>query len=274
MKKMKFAALGLCLLAAAGLTPHPEYRAHPGRAAKSETMTGLNAEPEAREPLDLGMADPSGLSDEDAIRLISQFVGTPWENRESREGLVLSVDTAEGQLYLACLYARSPFILFRPTTTGSQLAATKVVECCQRALALKPGYAEAYIVTAEGLRLLGRYKEAEAALESAIALRPDWANSYCELAFVLVEQGRYREGLVASQQEDRLSQQDAFRDSSTAYRGPRSVHSEENDILRLDRIQFKTEHPNDVWLPNERIRALGLNHDPIGWLNPRNADSR
>ena len=272
MKKMKFAALVLCLLAAAGLTQHPEYRAHPGRAVKSETMTGSDAEPEVGETLSLD-PDPSQLSDEDAIRLSRWFVGTPWENPESREGLRLSVDTAEGQLYLACLYARSPYILLRPNTTGSQLAAIKVVKCCQRALALKPGYAEAYIVTAQGLRLLRRYKEAEAALESAIALRPDWASSYCELAYVLVDQRRYQDALVASQQEDRLSQQDAISGSSTGYRGPCWVHSEENDILRLDQIQSKIEHPNEAWLASERIRALGLNHDPIGWLNPRN-DSR
>jgi tetratricopeptide (TPR) repeat protein len=240
---------------------------------KGKMVTDSHAEPQVGERLDLGMQDPTGLSDEDAISLIRSFAGTPWENPESREGLVLSVDTAEGQLYLACLYARA-FFLLRAETTASERPATKVVGCCQRALALKPGYAEAYIVAAQGLRVLRRYKEAEAALENAIALRPDWASSYCELAYVLVDQGRYRDALAASQQEDRISQQDFIRGSSTGYRGPCSMHGEKNDVLRLDQIQFKVEHPNDVWLPNDRIRALGLNDDPIGWLNPRNADHR
>jgi hypothetical protein len=48
------------------------------------------------------------------------------------------------------------------------------------------------------------------------------------------------------------------------------VHGEKNDNLMRDQIQFKIEHPNDPWLASERIRALRLNHDPIGWLNPDN----
>jgi hypothetical protein len=74
-----------------------------------------------------------------------------------------------------------------------------------------------------------------------------------------VDQDRYRDALAASQQEERLSQQDAIRGSGAGYRGPWPLHGEENDILRLDHIQFKIEQPHDVWLPNERIRALGLN---------------
>lgn len=272
MKKMKFAGFVLCLLAAAGLTQQSEYRSHPGRAAKSETMTGSDAEPEVGKTL-WPDPDPSHLSDEDAIRLSRSFFGTPWVNPESREGLLLSVDTAEGQLYLACLYDRAFFLEWSGRTDFSR-PATKVVECCQKALALRPAYPEAYVVMSQGLTVMRRYKDAEAALESAIALRPDWASSYCELAYVLVDQGRYGDALVASQHEDRISQEDAIRGSSTGYRGPCSMHSEKNDILRLDHIQFKIEHLDDVWLPNERIRALGLNHDPIGWLNPRNADGR
>jgi protein O-GlcNAc transferase len=100
------------------------------------------------------------------------------------------------------------------------------MKCCQRALALKPGYAEEYIVMAKGLQVLRRYKEAEAALESAIALQPDWASSYCELAYVLVDQDRYSDALAASQQEVRLSQQDGLSGSSsdTGYRGPVPMH--------------------------------------------------
>jgi tetratricopeptide (TPR) repeat protein len=235
-------------------------------------MTDSDAKPEADKTVFID-PDPSHLSDEDAIRLSRSFVGTPWENPESREGLLLSVDTAEGQLYLACLYNRAFFLDWSGRTNFSR-PATKVVECCQKALALRPAYAEAYIVMSQGLRVMGRYKDAEAALESAIALRPNWASSYCQLAYVLVDQERYSDALAASQQEDRISQQDTISGSSTGYRGPCPMHGEKNDILRLDQIQFKIEHPNDVWLPNDRIRALGLNHDPIGWLNPRNADHR
>jgi tetratricopeptide (TPR) repeat protein len=269
MKKMTFTGLALSLLIAAGAPNQHALRPEGEHASKGETVTNPDAEPQVREPLDLGMHDPSDLPDGDAIRSIRQFVGTPWQKPESREGLVLSVDTAEGQLYLACLYARAFFIM-RPDTAASQRPAAKVGECCQRALALKPGYAEAYIVMAQGLRILRRYKDAEAALERAIALRPDWVSSYCQLAYVLVDQERYSDALAASQQEIRLSQQDGVSGRDDGYRGPVPMHSEKNDILRLDQIQFKMEHPNDAWPANERIRALHLNHDPVGWLNPDN----
>jgi hypothetical protein len=51
-------------------------------------------------------------------------------------------------------------LLLRPETVGGLRAAAKVVECCEKALALKPGYAEAYIVMSQELRLMRRYKEA------------------------------------------------------------------------------------------------------------------
>jgi tetratricopeptide (TPR) repeat protein len=245
------------LLIVAGAPQQRSPRPKGERLDKGEAMTNSYADSEVVGTLDFGIRNPSHLSDEDAIRLISQFCGTPWENPESKEGLILSVDTAEGQLYLACLYERS--LIVWAGTTASARPATKVVECCQRALVLKPGYAEAYIAMSQGLRVLRRYKEAEAALESAIALQPDWASTYCELAYVLVDQDRYRDALAASQREERLSQQDAIRGSGAGYRGPWPLHGEENDILRLDHIQFKIEQPHDVWLPNERIRALGLN---------------
>jgi hypothetical protein len=57
----------------------------------------------------------------------------------------------------------------------------------------------------QGLRVMRRYKDAEAALESAIALRPNWASPYCQLASVLEAQERYGDALVATQQEVRLS---------------------------------------------------------------------
>jgi tetratricopeptide (TPR) repeat protein len=268
MKKMTFTGLALSLLIAAEAPQQRALHLKGQHAGKGETMADSDVESEVVGTVDLGMHDPSDLSDEDAIRLIRQFVGTPWENPESREGLILSVDTAEGQLYLACLYARS--LILWAGTTASIRPATKVVECCRRALVLKPGYAEAYIVMSQGLRVLGRYKEAEAALQSAIALRPRWASSYCELAYVLVDQDRYRDALAASQQEERLSQQDALRGSGAGYWGPCPLHAEENDVLRLDHIQFKMGHPNDLWPAGERIRALHLSHDAIGWPNPDN----
>ena len=241
MKMIKFAAFGLCLLAAAGLTQ--QLRAHHGRGAKSETMAGSDTGPEVgkavwRDP------DPSHLSDEDAIRLSRSFVGTPWVNPESREGLLLSVDTAEGQLYLACLYDRFFFLRWSGMTDFSR-PATKVVKCCQKALALRPAYAEAYIVMSQGLFVMDRYKDAEAALESAIALRPNWASSYCQLASVLVAQERYGDALAASQQEVRLS----IDGGDNGYGGPWSRHSDRNDKGRLDQILFKIEHPNEVWHP-------------------------
>jgi tetratricopeptide (TPR) repeat protein len=264
MKKTTLTGLALSLLIVAGAPQQRSPQPKGERLDKGETLTNSDADSEVVGTLDFGIRNPSDLSDEDAIRLISQFYGTPWENPESREGLVLSVDTAEGQLYLACLYERSLIVWAGPT--ASARPATKVVECCQRALALKPGYAEAYIVMAEGLRVLDRYKDAEAALESAMALRPDWASCYCGLSDVLVDQQRYSDALAASQQEVRLSLE--ARDGG--YGGPWCIHGDLNDTLRLDHIQFKMEHPSDAWLPNERIRALHLNHDPIGWLNPDN----
>ena len=96
------------------------------------------------------------------------------------------------------------------------------IECCQKALALHPAYAEAYIVMSQGLRVMRRYKDAEAALESAIALRP---RSYCQLAGVLVAQERYGDALAASQQEFRLS----IDRGDNGYRGPGTRNSDRND---------------------------------------------
>jgi hypothetical protein len=156
MKKMMFTGLALSLLMAAGAPHRRALRLKGERVDKGETTTSSDADSEVVGTLDFGIRNPSHLSDEDAIRLISQFCGTPWENPESREGLILSVDTAEGQLYLACLYERS--LIVWAGTTASARPATKVVECCQRALVLKPGYAEAYIAMSQGLRVLRRYR--------------------------------------------------------------------------------------------------------------------
>jgi hypothetical protein len=278
MKKMTFAALGLSLLVAAGA--QRAFRSKAERVDKGQTMASSDADHKVVGTVYVGGVDPSGLSDEDdigeALKVSSSFIGTPWETPESREGLVLSADTAEGQLYLACVYARSTVLQLRPQTTGALRPAAKIVSCCEKALALKPGYAEAYIVMAGGLMVPGRYKDAEAALESAVALRPDWASSYCRLAYVLVAQDRYRDALAASQQEARLTKQAADRAQAagraidTGYWGPYHNHSDKSDTLRLDHIQFKLEHPNEVWVPADRIRALHLNHDPIGWPNPDN----
>jgi tetratricopeptide (TPR) repeat protein len=265
MKKMTFTALGLSLMIAAGVQRASRPKAE--SVGKGEKMASSDANLQVVEPMALDW-DPCDFSDEDAIKRSRSFVGTPWLSLESREGLVLSVDTAEGQLYLACLYARSS-ILMSSQTVGFFRHATKEVECCQKALALKPGYPEAYIVLSEGLLVMQRFKEAEAALESAIALRPDWASAYCALANVLVAQDRYSDALPASQQEVHLTTQAASRGVDTGYRGPRSIHSNKNDTLRLDHIQFKIEHPNDFWDANERIRALGLDQRPSGVAKPK-----
>ena len=80
MKKMTFRGLALSLLIAAGAPHQGALRLKGEHLDNGETMTDSDAEPEAVEPMALGgWRDPSDLSDEDAIRLIRTFVGTPWD---------------------------------------------------------------------------------------------------------------------------------------------------------------------------------------------------
>ena len=64
-----------------------------------------------------------------------------------------------------------------------------------QAIAIKPGYAEAYAYLGHTLKEQGRLDEAEASYNQAIALKPDYAEAHEHLGSVLLRSGRYREGI-------------------------------------------------------------------------------
>lgn len=73
----------------------------------------------------------------------------------------------------------------------------EAIACCDRAIAINPGYAEA--LTAKGIILTAaqRYEDALAALDEVLAARPDHAEAHCKRGFVLKQLGR-REDALAS----------------------------------------------------------------------------
>jgi hypothetical protein len=69
--KMTFTGLALSLLIVAGSPQQRSPRPKGERLDKSETTTNSDADSEVVGTLDFGIRNPSHLSDEDAIRLMS-----------------------------------------------------------------------------------------------------------------------------------------------------------------------------------------------------------
>ncbi|MGH9822078.1 MAG: hypothetical protein ACREDR_02295 [Blastocatellia bacterium] len=179
--------------------------------------------------------DPSELSDEQAIAASKSFVGTPWENLSDRKGLLLTPETAEGQLYVACLNLR--FILpiaHSPSCCG--LPARKAVSASLRALDLKPDYAEAYVTLTEGYLLLRQWDDAVAAAQEALHLRPDWPSSYCLLTEAYMKLGRYDYALNAAEREQTLRQAITSGRSNKGFEGPVPFHWDDRDLWRIAKI--------------------------------------
>jgi lipoprotein NlpI len=66
-----------------------------------------------------------------------------------------------------------------------------------KAIELKPDYAEAYCAKGGVLGLQGKYDDAIQALDQAIRLKPDLSEAYNNEGVVLVRQGKYDEAIQA-----------------------------------------------------------------------------
>src|SRR5262249_20151214 len=68
---------------------------------------------------------------------------------------------------------------------------------CQRALAVRPDYVEAYLNLGSALHALGRYADARAAYEAALKIRPDYAAAHHSLGVTLFELGELDAAIAA-----------------------------------------------------------------------------
>ena len=67
---------------------------------------------------------------------------------------------------------------------------------CDRALALRPDYAEAHLNRGNALNGLGRFDKALASYDRALAVRPDYAEAFANRGLTLHELQRYEEALA------------------------------------------------------------------------------
>ncbi|HEX4523292.1 MAG TPA: tetratricopeptide repeat protein [Casimicrobiaceae bacterium] len=72
----------------------------------------------------------------------------------------------------------------------SQGKAVEAIECLERAVALRPDYAEAHLMLAQALRILGRIAESAASLEKGVALMPNFAEAHSNLGLLYGELGK------------------------------------------------------------------------------------
>ncbi|GAA5149624.1 tetratricopeptide repeat protein [Prosthecobacter algae] len=85
----------------------------------------------------------------------------------------------------------------------------EALECYHRATELKPVFAEAYNSRGVVLRDLKRLEEALANHERAIEIKPDYANAWMNRGIVLREMGRYQEALSSYEQVIEMRPEDA-----------------------------------------------------------------
>ena len=79
--------------------------------------------------------------------------------------------------------------MLRPTTTWAMLSKSKVswkrpIEAYNKALAIKPDYAEAYNNMGDALKEQGKLEEAIEAYNKALAIKPDYAEAYTTWALL------------------------------------------------------------------------------------------
>ena len=76
-----------------------------------------------------------------------------------------------------------------------ELLPGKAIECFEKAIELKPDYAEAYGNMGIVLGIMKRLDEAVKCFEKAIELKPDYADAYSNIGISLTELGRYDEAI-------------------------------------------------------------------------------
>jgi len=74
------------------------------------------------------------------------------------------------------------------------------VKCFEKALAIKPDYAEAHYNLGTTLQELGQLEETAKCYEQALAIKPDYAEAYCNLGITLQELGQLEEAVKCYEQ--------------------------------------------------------------------------
>ena len=85
----------------------------------------------------------------------------------------------------------------RGVTLGRLDRHEEALKACDKAIELKPDYADAWNNRGFALAKLGRYEEALEACDKAIELKPDYAEAWDSKGFALAKLGRYEEALEA-----------------------------------------------------------------------------
>ena len=73
----------------------------------------------------------------------------------------------------------------------------EAIEAYNKALAIKPDYAEAYNNMGDALQEQGKLEEAIEAYNKALAIKPDYADAYYNMGIALKEQGKLEEAIEA-----------------------------------------------------------------------------
>ena len=103
---------------------------------------------------------------------------------------------------------------------------------CNKALAIRPDYADAWNGRGVALAELKQPSEALASYDKALAIRPDYANAWINRGWALVELGRHEEAVASYDKGLALNPEDASAwfirgaeagESRTACRSPRLV---------------------------------------------------
>jgi tetratricopeptide (TPR) repeat protein len=87
----------------------------------------------------------------------------------------------------------------------------EAVASYDRAIALKPDYAEAHCTRGTALVELKRPEEAVASYDSAIALKPDYAEARHNQSLCLLQMGQYKQGWIQHEWRKRIEQPIAAR---------------------------------------------------------------
>ena len=90
--------------------------------------------------------------------------------------------------------------MLKPTITWAMYSKNndklnEAIEAFNKALAIKPDYAEAYSNMGNVLQEQGKLEEAIEAFNKALAIKPDYAEGHKNLSFALLNNGRLSEGL-------------------------------------------------------------------------------
>ena len=78
-----------------------------------------------------------------------------------------------------------------------QVKLEDAIEACNKALAIKPDYAEAYNNMGNALKDQGKMEDAMEAYNKALAIKPDYAEAYNNMGNTLQDQGKLEEAIEA-----------------------------------------------------------------------------